>query len=148
MPANNPELSRMLQEQAEKEQMKKSAEKIEVLVEGLPSEQAEQAKLWLGRVEIEERAKASEPANIERAPSELQNILDIWLAPEKLDALHAITTQEEAMTSPLRTEARLALAVILREVKMLGVNSELQKKYKILSRAIGMINSGSVDHNR
>lgn len=138
----------MLQEQAEEEKKKKSDQKIEALVEKLPPEEVEQAKHWLGRVEVEERAKASMPPSKEIAPSELQNILDIWLAPEKLDALHAITTQEEAMTSPLRKEARLALAVINKEVKMLGETSELQKKYKILSRAIGIINSGSVDHTR
>lgn len=144
MPTDNPELSRMLQEQAEKEQKEKSAKKIEALVAKIPPEEVEQAEHWLLHIEVEVRTKATMPADKEIAPSELEKIFDIWLTPEKLDALHAITTQEEAMTSPLRKEARLALAVILK----LSCTSEHQKKYKMLSRAVGMINSGSVDHTR
>jgi len=86
--------------------------------------------------------------------SELGEIFDTWLAPEKLEALNALTTEAEAIINPLRMDAKLVLNIIWKKMKTLGDTlpsaelDALRAKNKILSRAVGMINGGLVDHTR
>ena len=124
----------------------------------LTPEQKDQSAHWLEVIakeqEIEQQRKALETIAIEKMRSELNTVFDVWLTPEKLDSLHAIKTMAEAIASPLRTEAKLALAEILKCTKAMkdliqdDEHDALMKKYRVLSQAVGMINSGEVDHTR
>lgn len=122
--------------------------------EKLSPEQEEQAKHWMEQTRKELEAKSQEkrmePAENERILSELKEIFETWLIPEKLNPLIALKTEVEAMASPERKEAKLVLAEIQNRIKTLsGVPIEaLKEKYRVLSRAVGIINSGLVDHTR
>ena len=71
-----------------------------------------------------------------------------------VESLHAITTVEEALNSEIRKAAKEALKPILDQLSILlnetNMTSEqyieLKGKYMNLSRAVGMINSGKVNH--
>lgn len=75
-----------------------------------------------------------------------------------LEALNAITdlTPEEAPSHPVREPARQALESIVRNLNYLQektdippeVYDELDKQYKHLSQAVGIINNNKVDHTR
>ncbi|MBI4458036.1 hypothetical protein HY633_03685 [Candidatus Uhrbacteria bacterium] len=119
----------------------------------LTPEQEEQAKYWLERIEREMAAdrlneKSPEEAEKEKWRSELKEIFDAWLVPEKLDSLHELKNQAEAMASPLRAEAKKALVEITKRMPALGDSDDLKDKYRVLSMAVGIINNGLVDHTR
>jgi len=65
-------------------------------------------------------------------------------------------TQADAPYHPVREPARLALALILKSLNVLKDETDISKdehdrlklEYKRLSRAVGVINNGIVDHNR
>jgi len=131
----------------------------EVAYDQLTPEEEEQAKYWLEQTEKEIAAerrekKSPELAESEKMVSELKEIFDTWLVPEKLELLNALKSEAEAMASPERTEAKLALAEILKRIKALkkllpgDAVDDLMDKFRVLSRAVGMINSGLCDHNR
>lgn len=75
-----------------------------------------------------------------------------------LAELHSITelTREEAEMHPVREPARVALIPIFEKLKSLFEQTnisnntyiELDEKYRILSRAVGMINKNIVDHDQ
>lgn len=67
-----------------------------------------------------------------------------------LSKLHAITylNPTEAPHHPLREPARLALAPIVAILNKLPPNKELKEQYMRLSRAVGIISGGKVDHDR
>jgi hypothetical protein len=116
--------------------------------EELTPEQMDHAAHWLQQmaVEAEEKRlteKHPEPTELERTQVELNELFEAWLTPEKLEALHALTTEAEAMESPLRAEAKLALAEIKKRM-----DPTTKEKYNLLSRAVGIINGGKVDHTR
>jgi hypothetical protein len=115
----------------------------------LTDAQEAQAAHWLAQIEAEQAAvEKPEQTETEKAREELGAIFDEWLVPEKLAPLHALETQAEAMADPLRKEAKAALAKITPRLKLLGDPVDLTEKYRELSRAVGMINSGKVDHTR
>ena len=72
-----------------------------------------------------------------------------------LEVLHAITTRKEALESASRDSAKEDLKPIVRLLDTLetkaGVSKEeytvLREQYNTLSRAVGMINNGQVDHS-
>lgn len=96
----------------------------------------------------------SEGEKKEAALAELATTFEAWLVPEKLEPLHKLETQAEAMADPLRKEAKLALNTItarLKELERVLPTEEydaLVEKYRTLSRAVGMLNGGKVDHAR
>lgn len=122
-----------------------------VPVEALTPAQKEQAEYWLRTIASEKQPVAPEQTEQQKALAELETLFDAWLSPEKLAELHAIVTEAEAMASPLRTEAKLALRAILERVKKqegTPEHAECLRKYRLLSKAVGIINSGLVDHTR
>ena len=121
----------------------------EASTEQLTPEQEAQAAHWLAQIEKEAATeKPPEQEEKDKAAAELQEIFDAWLVPEKLEPLHALTTQAEAMASGLRKEAKAALATITTKMKIVGETDELLEKYQTLSKAVGMISGGLVDHTR
>ncbi len=117
----------------------------------LTPEQEAQADYWMAQIEKEMASaaeKSPEQIEKEKVRTELKEIFAVWLVPEKLEPLHALTTQAEALADPLRKEAKLALGEMLKRIHALGDPVDLMEQYKILSRAVGMINSGLVDHTR
>ncbi len=126
----------------------KSPESQPAPVEALSPPQQELANYWLQKIAAEEQPTVLEQTEVEKAAAELETLFDTWLSPETLAGLHALVTETEAMASPLRTEAKVALKAILERMKKLEETPERFKKYKALSRAVGIINSGLVDHTR
>lgn len=125
--------------------------------ESLTAEQEAQAAYWLEITEKELREAAKNKpaqAEIERAAAEVEALLAEWLTPEKLEPLQAIETAAEAAASPERQTAKQALTEILSRIKILETTlpaaeiDQLMKRHRILSRAVGVINSGRVDHSR
>ncbi len=124
----------------------------------LSAEQEEQARYWMGmQKEIDAASRESENAKAaekERVISKLNELFDIWLVAEKLEPLRVLQNPTEAMASPLRAEAKLVLAEILQGIRTLSESlpfpeiGALQKKYRLLSQAVGIIRADSVDHTR
>lgn len=90
--------------------------------------------------------------------AEFEKMLEAFEAEHSLTDLNAIIdlTPAEAPMNPVREPARLALAPIVAKMKVLKKETnitpekydELEARYKIISRAVGMINNNKVDHNR
>ena len=67
-----------------------------------------------------------------------------------------VLTAKEAPNHPIREPARLALIPVVTMLNTLKKETdispekyeELKAKYKLLSRAVGMINNSKVDHSR
>ncbi|OIO52247.1 hypothetical protein COY93_04455 [Candidatus Uhrbacteria bacterium CG_4_10_14_0_8_um_filter_58_22] len=117
--------------------------------EQLTPEQEEQARFWLEKIrEGQLVEKSLEPAEKEKIASEIEVFFETWLVPEKLGPLLALETQAEALASPLRAEAKEDLAGILRRIILLGKLKEFMENYMTLSKAVGIINGGVVDHVR
>ena len=85
-----------------------------------------------------------------------ENELNKWLNPEILEPLLGIRTEEEALASVEREKAMNAHDTLSETLKELRKNTNLtdeqlivlQKKLKVLSQAVGLINRGSIDHSR
>lgn len=73
-----------------------------------------------------------------------------------LEALHAITTKAEALTSPLRIGAKLALSHIYNRQELVFAQTdisaeklgELFNRFRILSKAVGAMVGETIDHTR
>lgn len=109
----------------------------------------------------QETAKPEESKELRECESEITEFEEMILAFElthPLEELHLIIDlrPEDAPQHPLREPARLALIPIVARLNALKNETnispekyeELKAKYKRLSRAVGMINSNKVDHNR
>ena len=92
--------------------------------------------------EIAEFEKIIASFELTHSLSELLSIIDL--------------TPEEAPKHPIREPAKVALIPIVEKLNALKMETnispekyaELKAKYKHLSRAVGMINSNKVDHDR
>ena len=70
--------------------------------------------------------------------------------------LNKLETEEEARNSQERESAKLALIPLVEKMHFIRDRTDiteeeydiLHKKYKVISRATGMINGGKVDHTR
>lgn len=90
--------------------------------------------------------------------AEFEEMIALFESKYSLAELHSITnlTVEEAKQNPVREPARVALNPIVAKLNVLEEETnispekyeELKAKYKILSRAVGMINNNKVDHDR
>jgi len=90
--------------------------------------------------------------------SQFENLITQFESTHDLEALHAITdlTPAEAPNQSIREPARIDLNPIVALFNTLKEETniskerldELKAKYKILSRAVGMINNNKVDHTR
>ena len=87
--------------------------------------------------------------------TELEAILAPFLEEGFLGNLHSFKTEEEARGSELRKSAQETLVLILEKLRFLkgktNISPEeydrLHSEYKTLSRAVGIVNGGVVDHN-
>jgi hypothetical protein len=117
---------------------------------------------YLARVLMlfEEEKEEFERTENERLPDSTEKIASVETQIESfkekypLDELMAIQTEEEANGSEIRTPARHALGPILSEIKLLAATNisderlvELGGEFRVLSRAVGTINSGKVLHD-
>jgi NTP pyrophosphatase (non-canonical NTP hydrolase) len=103
-------------------------------------------------------AKERSMEKVECGPhiEEFEELLTPLLEEEVLEVLSAIETEEEALNSEERESAKKALIPIVDKMKFLDRRTDiteeeldgLRKKYKIISNAVGMINNGTVDHDR
>ncbi len=114
----------------------------------LSPETKEQAAFWLERIEKEKAEKRPEPTENERMAAELKELFEIWLAPERLEALNALTTVAEAMASPERKEGKTAVSEILNRIKAIQLSNpsedvtDLMRKYQMVSNAVGFLTGG------
>lgn len=87
---------------------------------------------------------------------EFEEMVSPLLKEEFLDVLNKLETEEEAKNSQERESAKEALIPLVEKMHFLRDRTDiteeeygrLHKKYKIISRATGMINGGKVDHAR
>ncbi|MBU1091290.1 hypothetical protein KKA27_00220 [Patescibacteria group bacterium] len=87
---------------------------------------------------------------------EFEEILTPLLKEELLELLNNIEIEEEAMENKERESVKEALIPLVEKMNFLKKRTDigeeefekLHEKYKIISRAVGMINGGNVDHNR
>lgn len=148
MSPENPEKNHALQQEQEKAAREKQ-------------EQDELAEYWLKQMAAEPQPKPPELTEKERAVVELNELFEIWLTPEVLEKLNGISTEAQALArlnpnatetekqlSQFRKDANTALGEIQKRLKILGEPDDLMQKRKLLSRAVGMINKGLVDHTR
>ena len=87
---------------------------------------------------------------------ELEALLAPFMKEDALEALNSLEIEEEARGNEERRSANEALTLIFKKLNFLkdetNISDEkyrdLYVKYKILSRAVGIINNGVVDHKR
>ena len=120
----------------------------------------EKATQYLKRILVllEEERQEMQEHHEDLSPyfKELEEIFTPFLRKDKLATLHAIKTREEALNSEERKSAMKVLPLILEKLRFLGGKVaitdeeyiELSEKYTTLSQAIGMVNRGTVDHDR
>ncbi len=153
MGGENPDEDHSKWKAPKKERLKETQETI------LTPEQAETADYWLKIIEKEKPTFSPEKQR-ECAP-EIEKLENLFIAFEKehsLEQLLLITdlTPKDAPNHPVREPAKNALKpitalldVLKRETNITSEKyDELEAKYKILSRAVGMINNNKVDHTR
>jgi hypothetical protein len=98
------------------------------------------------------------PRGCEQEVIEFRDMVTAFEAEHSVEELYAIIdlTPEDAPNHPVREPARKALNAILAKLNILmnetnitpGEYEELEKKWKYLSNAVGMINRGKVYHDR
>ena len=87
---------------------------------------------------------------------EFEKMVDPLLKEELLVALNKLETEEEAKNSQERKSIKEALISLVEKMNFLKKRTDIgeeeyekmHEKYKIISRAVGIVNSGMVDHNR
>lgn len=143
-------------------------EELRAAIDAIPDEE-EKAKCigYLERLnalldeERQEQKKLQEEylAGLPDCTSEIARFeenMEPLLKEEVLSHLHAITTEAEAGADLKRAVAKAALNLGLADLKKMlnetNISDEeylrLYEKFQTLSRAVGMINSGKVDHTR
>ena len=139
---------------------KRGAQRIE-------RENEENASAWLKKIEKDELDLDHEKTELfgqdhlidyEPLIQEFQTIASVFELEHSLEELFAITdlTVADAPNHPVREPARLAMVEITRLRNALknenGLSEEryepIERKYTQISRAVGMINNGKVDHTR
>ncbi len=119
-------------------------------------EEDEQLKAWLAmHPEIEHPAEVKESRIGIAAFEEMVSMFEAQHPVEELMAI-AELTPEQAPHHRTREAARLDLEPIVQHLNFLKKETdiseekyeELRQKYKRLSRAVGIINKGKVDHTR
>ena len=121
---------------------------------------AEEQAEYDARLPEIEAATAQPVLLIECGPqiAEIEALMAAFEATHDLAALHAITTitLEDALAHPLRKPAKAALIPIVALLTFLKQSTniteerleELKQKYLRLSRAVGVLNGGVLDHTR
>lgn len=122
----------------------------EVKKQLIEKEQNDDYAFWMEKhpelaVSIYAEQKEVGPENLE-----FENLVKDFEQKYPLDELYSITdlTVEEAKNHPLRAPAKLALIPIWEKAKVFRDNAELWAMYTKLSKAVGFIYNGKVDHTR
>ena len=92
----------------------------------------------------------------EKNVKDFELLTEAFESEHDMEALYAIETKEQAINSEDREAAKADLPEIVRLLKALRFDGNLSSKkrdeikdaYRNISRAVGMINSGRVDHTR
>ncbi|MGB2580776.1 MAG: hypothetical protein WBC83_03715 [Minisyncoccia bacterium] len=118
------------------------------------SEEIAVAEQWLSDHPVQVETKKGPEEKI----VEFENMVADFEATYSLDQLNAIVdlSSDPERKHPLRDQAKEALKPIFAKLKALkeettassDVLEELTIKWKLLSRAVGMVNKGMVDHTR
>ncbi len=129
----------------------------ELVEKGCTLEQAETADYWLKVIEEEEKARTSKEKK-ECGPEieELEKLFVSFETEHSLTELSLIIDANVAKGNLLRDSAKKALGPITKKLDVLKKETnislekydELEAKYKMYSKAVGMINGGKVDHDR
>jgi len=140
-------------------------EELREAINGIPDQKTkEKSTQYMERLlalleeEKQEQPGRYEASLMESGPhiEELETILAPFIKEDVLVVLGAIETEEEAENSTERSSAGEALISILNKLHFLEEKTDitvekyndLHKKYKILCRAVGIINRRVVDHDR
>jgi len=138
---------------------------LRIAIEEISDEETkEECHRYLDRLLIlleedkQEHQKNYESSLLESGPyiEELETMFVAFEQAHPIEDLRSITTEEEASNSEVRESASRELTPIISLLKILGKGTnitseeynELDKRYKILSRAVGAISHGLVDHDR
>ncbi len=134
------------------------SEKMGVPEDGMTEEEREMAEFMLARIVPPVEIPAEEKKDHTEISQGLADELTYCEQNLNLDELYQIVdlTHAEAEKLPERQRARLRLRPIEALLKLLreetnipqDVHESLQKRYKYISHAIGVINNGKVDHTR
>ncbi len=127
--------------------------------DGLTPEQREMADAFEDFF-IEKPLPGQHLREYEEEVADFKELVSAFKEKHSLEELMSITdlTAAEAPSHPLREPARLDLIPIVKVLKALreetlinryggGLYQELEAEYKILSRAVGMINNNKVRHD-
>ncbi len=142
-----------------------SEEELRKAIKGISNqEMQEKCTQYLDRLlvllgeEQQELQKHPETNLMDSGPhiKELEAILAPFMMGDILATLRAVKTEKEALDNTERKSAKQALNLIFSRLKNLKEETnitdkeydKLYEKYKTLSRAVGMINGGAIDHNR
>lgn len=134
-------------------------------IDGIPDQETKEiCAQYLERLlalleeEKQELKKYHESGLIDCGPQikQLEEVIAPFMTENTLFALREIKTEEEALNNEERGSAKKALNPILSQLRNLKEKTnitdeeyaKLYEKYKTLSRAVGIINSGAVDHSR
>jgi hypothetical protein len=102
-------------------------------------------------VKQKERVEAVRPVDHLPEVKEIEDLFAAFEAKYDIGMLNAIKTEEEAMQSTERKSAKEGLRPILDKINGFedDKSESFRERYKVLTRAVGMINGqGLVDHNR
>ncbi len=140
-------------------------EEMRIAIDGMADQEAKaecmnhlERLLALLEEERQELREQPEAISIECGPhvQELEATLEPFLKEDVLAVLHTIQTEDDAIKSKERADAKKVLLVAFNKLKFLqnetNITTEeyarLQAKYKTLDRAIGVGNRGVIDHTR
>lgn len=149
-----PNDNEMLRPAEEPEKLKEAPKQELTKLSELTPEQLAQCEAYM-------QENPEVPAPVEKVESspdvlEFEALVAPYESEQLIGELMAITTVSEALASPERKMVKDALIPILKKLQEIEKKSdisvdkltELKLKYKRLSQAVGMLNSGGVDHAR
>lgn len=113
----------------------------------------EQAPEWLAKYANEPEATQPSPEECEQKIQELVSLMDAFETHHPTKTLYAITELAPAAAPhhPIREPARrdlIPIVALLTTYVPQNKTHPLQIRYRYLSRAVGIINNGKVDHER
>ena len=137
-----------------KKNIETKQEKEHTKTEDLTPEQIVQAQYWLSQIPETPPPREEIESGLEIL--EFETMISVHEREGLVRELMAITTLEETLASSSRKLVKDALGPILKKLQDLENKkdispdklAELRKRYKNLSQAVGIVNSGKVDHTR
>lgn len=139
---------------AEEVQQRQEIKTVSASIEHTPEETEDLLQEALKRVADKKPIPGTRIEKCGEAMVLFKELMDLALEQCPLDILNAIKTKEEAEGSEVRERAKDFLRRISQSIKYLESRTDIghedltniKAQYKVFSRAVGMINSGMVDH--